>query len=227
MERINPMRFSVSEIVARALLLLAINAAMAGDLPSDAQIAARQRLQKQLSEDVFSQLDTQALAGVGTVNAPEAATLPEGRRGVLLNDVMEQYNQLRRGDAPRPGNASDLMIFVSFSMPAERLREYSRQARQWGASLVLRGMRGGSMKLTLASAKPLNPGRADWTIHPALFKRFSVASVPAIVLADGQGRQLQQGQRRHLDRAGSGVDAAAFVSAGYRPVRRCALAQAG
>jgi conjugal transfer pilus assembly protein TrbC len=221
------MRFSVSEIVARALLLLAINAAMAGDLPSDAQIAARQRLQKQLSEDVFSQLDTQALAGVGTVNAPEAATLPEGRRGVLLNDVMEQYNQLRRGDAPRPGNASDLMIFVSFSMPAERLREYSRQARQWGASLVLRGMRGGSMKLTLASAKPLNPGRADWTIHPALFKRFSVASVPAIVLADGQGRQLQQGQRRHLDRAGSGVDAAAFVSAGYRPVRRCALAQAG
>ena len=78
----------------------------------------------------------------------------------------------------------DLLIFVSFSMPEEMLKEYSRQAAQYGGKLVLRGFNKSSLQKTEMKAEALNPSGVEWDIAPATFRKFKVESVPSIVLSD-------------------------------------------
>jgi len=78
---------------------------------------------------------------------------------------------------------SDLVVFVSFSMPKEVLQELGRQAKETGAVLVVRGFKDKSLRKTKEAAFEVNAAGAPWEIHPELFKAFKVTKVPTFVVA--------------------------------------------
>jgi type-F conjugative transfer system pilin assembly protein TrbC len=84
----------------------------------------------------------------------------------------------------------DLLIFVSFSMPAEILKEYSKQAKEYGAILVLRGLHKNSLQKTEEQAAEVNPTATEWDIAPATFRKFKIKQVPVIILADATNESV-------------------------------------
>jgi type-F conjugative transfer system pilin assembly protein TrbC len=77
------------------------------------------------------------------------------------------------------------MVFVSLGMPAAGLDRLIADAERLRAPLVLRGITGGSIKVTAERIQRLNAGRkVGWQIDPAMFKRFDVRAVPTFVLVD-------------------------------------------
>ncbi|WP_195763753.1 type-F conjugative transfer system pilin assembly protein TrbC [Pseudoduganella rivuli] len=78
---------------------------------------------------------------------------------------------------------TQLMIFVSFSMPEASLRRLGEQASKAGAVLILKGLNEGSLVKTAAAVHHLYGDQpAPFQIDPQAFSRFAVASVPTFVL---------------------------------------------
>jgi type-F conjugative transfer system pilin assembly protein TrbC len=69
-------------------------------------------------------------------------------------------------------------------LPDVTLRQYSKQAAEYGAVLVLRGLYKNSLEETKLRAFGVNPSGVEWNIAPAAFKKFKVNHVPVIILAD-------------------------------------------
>jgi type-F conjugative transfer system pilin assembly protein TrbC len=86
----------------------------------------------------------------------------------------------------------DILIFVSSSMPEAELKNYSKQAHSFGATLVLRGFVQDKSSETRAFVSALNEGGGGWMIHPEAFKLFRVDKVPTIVLADATSKTLRE-----------------------------------
>lgn len=144
-------------------------------MPTAADIAAqRNKIDRALA-------GAQAPGSVGQINVPKPS-YDAKTQSSILNDAFATQGQTKAES--RTG--SDLMVFVSMSMPPEKLRAYSQQAKDAGAILVLRGFHRGSMKSTSAAARKVNPAMAEWMINPELFKLFKVDTVPAIVLTDAR-----------------------------------------
>jgi type-F conjugative transfer system pilin assembly protein TrbC len=99
-------------------------------------------------------------------------------------------NQMKSGTISVPEDA--LLIFVSFSMPEQVLKNLAEQARVAGGVMVLRGMVDGKLSATQAAALRVNQGRASWEINPELFTTFDVNTVPAFVLT-GNKAVLDEG----------------------------------
>jgi conjugal transfer pilus assembly protein TrbC len=162
--------------------LIASHAGAAQPLPSDDEIRARVRA---LSGGVTETLDRAGREGPksGEVKIDVLPTL-HGNRLVDLEALASQFN----GGRPAvQKTGSDLMVFVSLSMPEHVIKALARQAKEAGAVMVLRGLKGGSWQETWKVLAALNQGiGAEWIIHPEGFKQFKVAKVPSIVLADGR-----------------------------------------
>jgi conjugal transfer pilus assembly protein TrbC len=88
-----------------------------------------------------------------------------------------------RQAAPKPKNTSDLMIFVSMSMPEAMLQNYAAQAKRFGGVLMMRGFIDDKLSTTREVLQRLNAAGASWEISPEPFKHFKITKVPAIVMA--------------------------------------------
>jgi conjugal transfer pilus assembly protein TrbC len=76
-----------------------------------------------------------------------------------------------------------LYAFISFSMPRSSLERLVADAQTYGATLVLRGLVGRSLKKTAQTAQGLiGERKVGWLIDPQAFLRFGVRSVPSYVL---------------------------------------------
>ena len=108
-------------------------------------------------------------------NAPETpASLPaESRAGSLA----ENLSKTARG--------SEVIVFMSLSVPAAAWREWSVEAARIGAPLVLRGVAQGGLRVTVKRVgKHLNEG-AGAAIDPRLFRLFGIETVPAVAVVPG------------------------------------------
>jgi len=102
---------------------------------------------------------------------------------VVARYQKEQERALRKAGADVPDIPEDaILVFVSFSMPDHVLETLSRQAREIGATLILRGLKNGSLKETQLAARDVNPAGAAWQVNPGLFTSFKVKSVPTFVV---------------------------------------------
>jgi conjugal transfer pilus assembly protein TrbC len=80
-------------------------------------------------------------------------------------------------------SASALRIFITLDMPRASLQRLVDQANRSGATLVLRGLKGQSMRQTLAAVGELiETRRVSWVIDPDAFTRFKVSAAPTFVL---------------------------------------------
>lgn len=81
----------------------------------------------------------------------------------------------------------ELFVAVSMSMPPDLIKAYTQQAREYGATLVLRGLHKNSLEETKRAVIPLNIGHVNFEVNPAVFTKFKITKVPSVVLADSVG----------------------------------------
>jgi conjugal transfer pilus assembly protein TrbC len=151
-------------------------------LPTDAEIAAQiVKSQNNIDEKLPRIDDHLPKAGTvyGDVPADQIVASPKA-----IEDVMHSMREFN-GGKPAKKVGSDLMIFASLSMPRDILQELSRQARDAGGVVVLRGVLSEGWTATMKEVRAINQGAgAVWEINPAMFKKFKVTTVPVFVLAD-------------------------------------------
>jgi conjugal transfer pilus assembly protein TrbC len=81
---------------------------------------------------------------------------------------------------------SNIIIFVSFSMPKESLKTWMQEGSKIGASVVMRGLVNNSFKDTIGAIYDLIKDHQAHgiAIDPTLFKKFNIDKVPAVVVVD-------------------------------------------
>jgi len=94
-------------------------------------------------------------------------------------------NAKAEGEGER--SMAGLMVFVTLQMPRGSLQRLVDQAERSRATLVLRGLKGSSMKDTLAEVADLiGKRKVAWMIDPESFKRYGVTLAPTFVLVSPQ-----------------------------------------
>ena len=115
----------------------------------------------------------------------------QGAQGADPAKIAEQYQSIQ--NQPQ-GEAPELMVFVSTSLPKAALARLGEQANATGAVIVLRGLLGRlndkeAMQKTMVALQPIAKTGAMIHIDPASFKRYDVKAVPAFVLADKTSKE--------------------------------------
>lgn len=163
--------------------------AHAADQASDEDLIRQgKELVKKYSAQVDKASDNPSIPSLNTdANSPLLQQHQSSRAGQKdFMDLATGKKKLSQVSAKK----SELLIFVSFSLPEETLKQYSKQASEYGAVLVLRGFHNNSLQQTKLRALSVNPTGAEWDIAPATFKKFKIDRVPAIVLADATNESV-------------------------------------
>lgn len=118
------------------------------------------------------------------LKANKAQAMKNENMRQLIDKLGQQHTQRTMGSLPASSEVGQgaLLIFVSFSMPERTLKNLSRQAYQYGATVVLRGFADDSLDKTKNLARKVNEHGAAWQIHPELFETFNVKNVPTFVM---------------------------------------------
>ncbi|WP_300646486.1 type-F conjugative transfer system pilin assembly protein TrbC [Paenalcaligenes sp.] len=118
------------------------------------------------------------------LKANKAQAMKNENMRQLIDKLGQQHTQRAMESLPASSELGQgaLLIFVSFSMPERTLKNLSRQAYQYGATVVLRGFVDDSLEKTKNLAKKVNEHGAAWQIHPELFETFNVKNVPTFVM---------------------------------------------
>jgi conjugal transfer pilus assembly protein TrbC len=174
------MRFLESVIAAAvsSLLILPINTCFAQSMPSAAEVAAQQA--------IFNAQMKQ----IPTVIKPADPLSQNFGKGIQLPKADPGQIAKRLANAGKEKVGIDMMVFVSLAMPREVLVELSKQARQFDATLMLRGFTADSMTKTQEAIAALNEGGAAWQVNPDAFKTFKVKTVPAFILATANASSI-------------------------------------
>ena len=142
-------------------------------LPSGAVLKQEMERVERQRKEVFAPTNPATLSPGN--NFPQIPTpAPSGVDIQALARRYEQRAQARMTD--------DLMIFVSFSMPAASLKRMVAQGRLVGASVVLNGFKNNSMKETTQAIQNLGEGRGHVVVNPNAFVKYKIRSVPTVVL---------------------------------------------
>jgi conjugal transfer pilus assembly protein TrbC len=114
---------------------------------------------------------------------PSAKVL--GSTGIDIEALARQGQALGSsgGAAGSASQPSGLRVFVTLDMPQGSLERLVTQAERHGATLVLRGLKDQSMRLTLERVQALLGQRpVAWQIDPGAFEHYRVQAAPTFVL---------------------------------------------
>lgn len=186
-----------------ALLLATSCQAFSQTMPSQNDIAAqRKAIQDAMkspemnSSPTRGQTRLQMQSNAAAMNAMSA--LPGVNQPISKSTNADFMNLSRPGAAAAIQNrkstalSSDLMVFVSLSMPDQMLMQYAAQAKRFNAVLMLRGFVGDKLSTTRETLSKLNESGAQWEISPEPFKTFKIDKVPAIVLATAESTSITE-----------------------------------
>jgi type-F conjugative transfer system pilin assembly protein TrbC len=185
--------------VLLAIFLLPIAAWAADSVSDEERIGQGRELVQKYSGKVDA---VRAPQGAGAVNLD--ANSPSLQQFEYSKDAQKDFLDMATGKRTiaqvENKKKFDLMVFISFSLPEETIRQYSRQAAEYGAVLVLRGMHNNSLEQTKIAGAQVNPSGVEWNIAPATFRKFKIDRVPVIVLADAAGASvLEDGCAKESD----------------------------
>ncbi|ENI3490054.1 type-F conjugative transfer system pilin assembly protein TrbC [Salmonella enterica] len=98
-----------------------------------------------------------------------------------------QASQLRQAMQPGERPVDAALVFVSFSMPPEELKQRVKDAAQLNIPVVIRGMVNGDMRATANAVaglvKESNTGGVQ--IDPTTFRKYNITAVPVLIVACG------------------------------------------
>ncbi|HIF3101943.1 TPA: type-F conjugative transfer system pilin assembly protein TrbC [Salmonella enterica] len=106
-----------------------------------------------------------------------------------------QAQQFRQSMQPGERPVDAALVFVSFSMPAEELKQRVKDAAQLNIPVVIRGMVNGDMRATANAVaglvKESNTGGVQ--IDPTTFRKYNITAVPVLIVACGnQGEKVDR-----------------------------------
>ncbi|WP_172600140.1 type-F conjugative transfer system pilin assembly protein TrbC [Sulfuricystis multivorans] len=134
-----------------------------------------------------------ALQQYGSPSVPKVDSLPKPAAPAPdIASIAQKYQQLGVAK-PNQGDKTDLMVFVSLSMPKEALVRTAEQAERAGATMVFRGLKGDSMMKMGEEVQKIIGGRnVSVAVHPPAFQQFNVTRVPAVVLAKAEAANVME-----------------------------------
>ncbi|EBC4088827.1 type-F conjugative transfer system pilin assembly protein TrbC [Salmonella enterica] len=98
-----------------------------------------------------------------------------------------QVSQFRQSMQPGERPVDAALVFVSFSIPAEELKQRVKDAAQLNIPVVIRGMVNGDMRATANAVanlvKESNTGGVQ--IDPTTFRKYNITAVPVLIVACG------------------------------------------
>lgn len=171
----------MKRVMVSLVLLLVSGVGMANDHTESRQFIHEQL---QLDRQRFQSLQTQEFLKQTRPVAPQEQS--------FLDAQAQQFRQsMQPGE--RPVNAA--LVFVSFSMPAEELKQRVKDAAQLNIPVVIRGMVNGDMRATANAVaglvKESNTGGVQ--IDPTTFRKYNITAVPVLVVACGnQGEKVDR-----------------------------------
>ena len=167
-------------------------AAMAQAPPSvsasdDAEAEARALVDAVLGESVDETLaeEHEELAAWAKTVIDQALTRgAEGNGPVLAGESMG--SAVAQGVSGNGANTTEVLVFMSLSVPEPSWRQWSREAAMVGAPMLLRGVAEGGLTATVnrIAARHAEDG-AGAGIDPRLFRLFRIGSVPAVAVVPG------------------------------------------
>ena len=116
------------------------------------------------------------------LNGPDFARAPalSAQDADYIALLKEQQQRQARPD----DNAPAAIMFVSFAMPEDDLRERVKDAADLGVTVSLRGMVNGDMRQTGTRMAQLvkETNKGGMQIDPVAFRRYGVTSVPTLIV---------------------------------------------
>lgn len=146
----------------------------------------RQFIQEQL------QLDRQRFRDLQTPDFLKQARPVSPQDQSFLDAQAQQFRQSMQPGA-RPVDAA--LVFVSFSMPPDELKQRVQDAAALNIPVVIRGMVNGDMRTTANAVaglvKESNTGGVQ--IDPVTFRKYDISAVPVLIVACGhQGDKVDR-----------------------------------
>lgn len=146
------------------------------------------------SADAINQINNQGVA-IPLVPTPELfnqITQPSGQ-AIDIDELANHGQQLfRSAEEGAKRYESQVLVFISSSMPNQTVIHYLQQSRRINASLVLRGFVGDTLSTTKKYIHDILMGSSDpeaqssILIDPTLYQRFSITQVPSIVVTESK-----------------------------------------
>lgn len=146
-------------------------------MPTDAQVASAAQGAATRTQAAIEKAEHQARS--------QPPVMPVINLTPTDGQIPDPETLAKRFNEAQQAKTSALFVFASFSMPKESLDRLSRQTRAANGVIVIRGMTGNSMSATVQQAAEYvkkYPG-IQFQIDPTLFKRFSITTVPTILVA--------------------------------------------
>lgn len=146
----------------------------------------RQFLQEQLT------LDRQRFRDLQTPEFLKTPPPPAAQEQAFLDAQTQQFRQAMQ-PGERPVDAA--LVFVSFSMPSDELKQRVQDAAALNIPVVIRGMVDGDMRATANAVaglvKESNTGGVQ--IDPVTFRKYNITAVPVLIVACGnQGDKVDR-----------------------------------
>lgn len=162
-------------------------------MPTEAEVSAAQKKLRMPTDAEISRAVAPTM--------PDLDALTAGVGGNIdVAGLASQMEQAGVGVNPIQSTEPQLYVFVSLSMPKESLQRILDLAERSGAVVVIRGMKDRSLKKTFAAMREvIGQRQVGVGIHPQLFQRFAVNSVPATVLAKPEALAGDCQQTRCID----------------------------
>lgn len=103
----------------------------------------------------------------------------------LLCSIVFANTSYAIADTNKSRHSSQVIVFISFSMPDASVKQWMRQAEKIHAPVVIRGLINNSFKTTIQKMAELTKdNHGGVQIDPTLFRRFQINQLPAVVVLD-------------------------------------------
>jgi conjugal transfer pilus assembly protein TrbC len=163
---------------------LMVHVANAGEAPVGDKPSPETVLLERISRavDRADRAVEQGRGAVVNVDRLPVSALPVPPRETMDVEALAQRLSKVTG-RPAVSAMPKLYAFISFSMPRSSLVRVIEDAQTYGATLVLRGLVGRSLKKTAQTAQALiGERKVGWLVDPQAFLRFGVRSAPSYVM---------------------------------------------
>ncbi|EOW4437549.1 type-F conjugative transfer system pilin assembly protein TrbC [Shigella sonnei] len=163
----------MKRVLISLALLLVCGAGMASDHTEN-----RQFIHDQL------QLDRQRFRALQTPEFLKQLRPVSPQDQAFLDTQAQQFRQsMQPGEKP----VDEALVFVSFSMPPDDLKQRVQDAAALNIPVVIRGMVNGDMRATANAVaglvKETNTGGVQ--IDPTTFRKYNITAVPALIVTCG------------------------------------------
>lgn len=117
-----------------------------------------------------------------------AESRKEMKNFVDKNDFFKEQReklQMAFKNQGKPKNSAEVLVFVSFCMPAVALKSLIQQSTRYHATLVIQGLVESSLPKTIIKMNELikeTNNKGGFQIDPNLFNEYKINRVPAIVI---------------------------------------------